>query len=478
MPIDQPQVGLDQHQQRRVADKVHEELGQSHSNGASAQDLKRATEAQVQAGIVPALQIVSSMATDIGKGFYQEVTQHPGELLKDAAFGAATGLVMGIVSPELAMVAGAYVLGKGVYDLATHVPGWVHDGTVAADPSQYSAAQVEKAHKELQSVGAETADFAASIAGGVGTYSFGRSIRSRPAAATAGEDAAKGSSTPATVAGAEGDSAIVGKAAKDGVLSVDETGKLFDSLKQKGKTGMFAKPELRPGDPKYYQVSAEQVRLQDGLEHRVSTTEAKIGVTAQSPLSNGIELPPKTELPNGAQLSGRTIITPKDGIWLADRTGEMRFLKTSVQLPADAQVSGGQVLSDKDWVIMRRTSVEGRPGYDVQTPHDESMVPAGSPSFQQRWKSVMGQPGQYSPKSVPTEMGFLEKGLSDKIQTGWGVQGGKGPLFLPKYGEGDFNLITVKDHAEIDYRPLDQRAKDILQSQEYLKAKEQWTKAS
>ncbi len=222
------------------------------------------------------------------------------------------------------------------------------------------------------------------------------------------------------------------------VLNASETEQLYIKASNTQGELQFAKPDLKTGDKKYYQVNANQVDLsQHTAGLRVGSTESPLNAVHDIRLSDG-QVIPKGGLPNGLQISGDVIHTPPAGVTLENGT----VLRDGMKLPADAEISGGQKVSNGDWVITRETSVDGRPGYDVYTPHGDQFIA--------RWKPVPGQPGQYSPKSVPTDMVYLPAGKYE-FPTSWGTASGEGPAFLAKYGPDDYNIITLKDARETGY---------------------------
>jgi hypothetical protein len=219
-------------------------------------------------------------------------------------------------------------------------------------------------------------------------------------------------------------------------LSSDETKAMFEARAAAGEKFTFQKADVAPGQKGYYQVDAQQLTTEkypNGL--RVPTTESPIVVGNNVHFPDGSVIPAGTKLPNGIQLDGRTIKAPPDGIKL--RNGVV--LKDGMQLDG-AAISGGQITNPNDW-LLTRTKVDeaGNKTYDVYTPPNSN--------FGDRWKPVDGQPGQFSPRSVPTDMVFLPSGKFE-IPTSWGTAKTEGPAFLAKYGDGDFNIITAKDLSE------------------------------
>lgn len=237
------------------------------------------------------------------------------------------------------------------------------------------------------------------------------------------------------------------------VLDAPETEQLYAAAKDANGELQFAKPDLKPGDAKYYQVDARQINLQDypnGL--RVGTTESKLTADSDITLANG-DIIPKGNLPTGVQISGDTIHTPPEGVTLENGT----VLKDGMKLPAGANLTGGQEITNGDWIITRNTTADGKSAYDMYTPHNDA--------FQTRWKPVEGQAGQYSPKSVPTHMTYLPAGKY-QIPTSWGTAEGEGPAFLAQYGPGDYNIITLKDASETGYldNPTNAAARTFVDS--------------
>ncbi|MDR3613354.1 MAG: hypothetical protein P4L53_07300 [Candidatus Obscuribacterales bacterium] len=220
-------------------------------------------------------------------------------------------------------------------------------------------------------------------------------------------------------------------------FSNDETRAMFEARTAAGEKFTFQKADVAPGEKGYYQVAAQQLtpeKYPNGL--RVPTTESPIVVGNTVHFPDGSVIPAGTKLPNGVQLDGKTIKAPPDGIKLENGV----VLKDGMQLPEGTAIAGGQRTNANDW-LLTRTKVDeaGNKTYDVYTPPNSN--------FGERWKPVDGQPGQFSPRSVPTDMVFLPSGKFE-IPTGWGTAKGEGPAFLAKYGDGDFNIITAKDLSE------------------------------
>lgn len=273
----------------------------------------------------------------------------------------------------------------------------------------------------------------------------------KPGSKTA-DDAAE-AATPVASTDDLGSANNLGKVNADGVrvLNAGETEQLYQQARNTQGELQFAKPDLKPGDKKYYQVNANQVDLsQHPAGLRVGSTESRLTAESEINLGDG-QLIPKGELPNGVQISSDVIHTPPAGVVLENGT----VLRDGTKLPSGSEISGGQKVSNGDWVITRETTVDGKPGYDVYTPHSDQ--------FDARWRPVDGQTGQFSPKSVPTDMVYLPEGKYE-IPTSWGTASGEGPAFLAKYGPDDYNIITLKDAKETGYldNPTNEAGRQFL----------------
>ncbi len=139
------------------------------------------------------LQGMKNVGIQIGKGAWDEVSQHPGRVVEDAAIGLAIGAAGAFVAPEVALVvAGAGLAYAGV-KLAQSIPGLAHDAQVVANPQGYSQNELLAAKNGIGNIGATTVDLAAGIAGGYAGSYLGSAIK---AGLTAGvpEGATSGSS--------------------------------------------------------------------------------------------------------------------------------------------------------------------------------------------------------------------------------------------------------------------------------------------
>lgn len=134
-----------------------------------------------------------AVVTDLAKGAVDEIIHHPGQVLGSALTGLAVGTAAVLAAPEIAIAAAVAGAGYGVYQLATHVGGWVHSADVVSNTEDYSAVEVDAAHRELQGVGAGGVHITAGVIGSLGAAPLARAITeavSASAAATEGAAAA------------------------------------------------------------------------------------------------------------------------------------------------------------------------------------------------------------------------------------------------------------------------------------------------
>ena len=124
----------------------------------------------------------------------------------------------------------------------------------------------------------------------------------------------------------------------------------------------FVKPDLKPGEKKYYEITAEQVT--------------------------------------------------------AD------YLATKGNKVVSKEQPDGQIVDVTDWVLTR-TGADGETQQWTMWDETNEKVATGVAFFQQRWKPVDGKPGYYSPRSVPTPMVELPEGGKLKVSWGE-VEGGPG----------------------------------------------------
>lgn len=140
---------------------------------------------------------------------------------------------------------------------------------------------------------------------------------------------------------------------------ITEPKSVFDGSEPKY---VFAKPDLKPGEKKYYEIDAIQVDA-----HYIAKNGDKV-VSKEQPDGQLVEI----------------------GDWVLTRT------------EADG--------TSQSWTMWDQTSAKVQNGQGAY--------------FQLRWKSA-GKPGKYSPRSVPTPMVELPNGGQLKVAWG-DVQGGPG----------------------------------------------------
>lgn len=111
------------------------------------------------------------VASDVLAGAWNELTQHPIEVIEAGATGLATGLAITaaalLVAPELAVAAAIAGVGYGAYQLGEHIPGWIHDADIVNNVENFSAAEVAQAHTDLQDFGKGTTLLMAGVLGGL-----------------------------------------------------------------------------------------------------------------------------------------------------------------------------------------------------------------------------------------------------------------------------------------------------------------------
>jgi hypothetical protein len=122
---------------------------------------------------------------DVGKGALNEVDDHPGRLVADAAIGVGIGIgatlavasapVWGTVAVGTAAVAGA---AYGIDKLVKDMPGWIDDVKVADKPADYTTTDVQQSTTGLNQLGAGLADNAAGALGGMDGAAFAGGLAS------------------------------------------------------------------------------------------------------------------------------------------------------------------------------------------------------------------------------------------------------------------------------------------------------------
>ncbi|HEY9760628.1 MAG TPA: hypothetical protein V6C97_36040 [Oculatellaceae cyanobacterium] len=123
------------------------------------------------------LQGLENVGSDIAKGAWNELTEHPLHLVESAAVGFAVGTAAALVAPEVAIGIGLAGAAYAGYELAVHIPGWVHDVKVENDPGKYSQKELAGAAQGLQGFGAGALDVTAGVAGGIAGGYTGSAIK-------------------------------------------------------------------------------------------------------------------------------------------------------------------------------------------------------------------------------------------------------------------------------------------------------------
>jgi len=110
---------------------------------------------------------IGNLSNDLAQGASNELCHNSGNVA--ACFGtglAAAGLAASL--PEVAFVVGVVGAGVGAYQIYKHGNEWLHAASVVADPSKtQSKAEIEKAHRQVQCMGADSVDLVAGAAGGM-----------------------------------------------------------------------------------------------------------------------------------------------------------------------------------------------------------------------------------------------------------------------------------------------------------------------
>lgn len=131
---------------------------------------------------------VGTVASDVGKGMFNEVTQHPLEVLEAGAVGLGIGIAATaaavFLAPEVITVGVVVGAAYGISQLVEHVPGFVHDALVVSNAEDYSAAEVAQAHSNIENVGKGTTLILAGTAGGLASGLVSSSVESTVASYT------------------------------------------------------------------------------------------------------------------------------------------------------------------------------------------------------------------------------------------------------------------------------------------------------
>jgi LysM domain len=185
-----------------------------------------------ESGFMGFIHKAEAVVSDIGAGVVDEVVNHPGEVLKNAAIGVGVAVGAALLAPEIAVVAAVAGVAAGGYELIKHGGEWIHAGDVVANPEGHTVAEQKQAHDTLHGVGQGITDLAAGVAGGaIGTLGVkiagqvlageaGAAItagRAGAAEATAGRTGAA-ETTAGRAAGAESGEAGAAKGAGKGTL--------------------------------------------------------------------------------------------------------------------------------------------------------------------------------------------------------------------------------------------------------------------
>jgi hypothetical protein len=145
-------------------------------------------------------QTAGTVAEDLGKGAVNEVVDHPGTLLKDAAIGLAVGAAIGY-APVLAIPAllyGGYELYENRQKIENAAFEFGHDLNVINDSKAQPAGEQKTAETSLEGFGAMGAQLAAGIAGGIAGGYAGQAVRAAVVAnASAASEAAAEAGGPA-----------------------------------------------------------------------------------------------------------------------------------------------------------------------------------------------------------------------------------------------------------------------------------------
>ena len=73
-------------------------------------------------------------------------------MITSGAIGFAMGVGAAFLAPEVAVAVGVGGLAYGADRLAEHVPGWLHDGAVVANPNNYSPEEVNEAATGIENI--------------------------------------------------------------------------------------------------------------------------------------------------------------------------------------------------------------------------------------------------------------------------------------------------------------------------------------
>ena len=74
------------------------------------------------------------VAKEIGKGALNEIVEHPGRVLGNAALGVAAGVGMALAAPEVVVGVTVAGVGLGAYEIYKKGSEWLHSAQVIAKP--------------------------------------------------------------------------------------------------------------------------------------------------------------------------------------------------------------------------------------------------------------------------------------------------------------------------------------------------------
>lgn len=125
---------------------------------------------------LPALSINSAgekpgylaVARELAKGAVNELVEHPGRVLGNAAMGVAIGVGTALAAPEIAVGAAVVGVGAAAYGAYKYGSEWLSSAKTVANPSGKSEAEQLKARQTLQEVGGGATDMLAGAMGGLG----------------------------------------------------------------------------------------------------------------------------------------------------------------------------------------------------------------------------------------------------------------------------------------------------------------------
>lgn len=128
------------------------------------------------------LQGAANIGSELYNGVYDEVAHHKDRLLISAGSGLGLGFAVDLAAtPVVATALMALGLGYGGYQIYKHLPGWIRDAKVTANPQLYSHTEVEKAHQGVEGFGAGALDLGVGMVAGMAGGYAGRAVKIRSA---------------------------------------------------------------------------------------------------------------------------------------------------------------------------------------------------------------------------------------------------------------------------------------------------------